>query len=595
MKLRKLLLLLLSILLLTSCSLLPAASSSSKTITTKKNSGNNSTSGTTITTKTTTERKIISTTDIENLSSDFIMGMDASQVPSLEKSGVTYKDFQGLTQDVFYILSRCHINYVRVRLWNDPYDSEGHGYGGGNCDLDNLINIGKRATRYQMKLLVDFHYSDFWADPGKQKAPKAWANMTLDEKKTALYTYTKETLVRLKDEGIDVGMVQVGNETNTGLCGETSWDNICALMAEGSKAVREVFPDSYVAVHFTEPQNASFMKNIASILDSHNLDYDVFGTSYYPYWHGTISNLTNVLNTIGNTYDKYVMVMETSYANSLDNYDFHGNTSLDTGYNPPHEYSVQGQYDQIYDVIKAISSLDKGLGVCYWEGTWIGVGYTSLEENQVKWETYGSGWASTYSGEYDTDGGLYHGGCPVENQAFFDKNGYVLNSIDVFNQPRNDNNRLKTEVVTSLLTNGSFEESWDLSPWSIKEGEMDTVKIVSTEHHDGERSLNIYNSEKGILKLSYTIHNAHSGTYKFSGYAMGSCEDGGVYLTFYTDDSSRQATILPLNGYGKWGKETLDFTIDETCDLELVIIVWFDAPESWVFIDDLNLICAYYK
>ena len=131
---------------------------------------------------------------VEDLSDDFIMGMDASCVPALEASGVKYYDFDGTEKDVYEILSQNGINYIRVRVWNDPYDAEGNGYGGGNCDIENAIAIGKRATQYGMKLLVDFHYSDFWADPGKQMPPKAWKGMTMDEKTDALYRYTGDCL-----------------------------------------------------------------------------------------------------------------------------------------------------------------------------------------------------------------------------------------------------------------------------------------------------------------------------------------------------------------------------------------------------------------
>ena len=101
----------------------------------------------------------------------FLFGMDASCVPALEKSGVKYYDFDGSEQDVFKILSDSGIQYIRVRVWNHPFDEDGNGYGGGNCDIENALTIGTRATRYGMKLLVDFHYSDFWADPGKQMPP----------------------------------------------------------------------------------------------------------------------------------------------------------------------------------------------------------------------------------------------------------------------------------------------------------------------------------------------------------------------------------------------------------------------------------------
>ena len=133
----------------------------------------------------------LSVQSVENLSDDFIVGMDASCVPSLEDGGVRFYDHDGNEKDVYQILAENGINYIRVRIWNDPYDENGNGYGGGNCDLENAVKIGKRATKYGMKLLVNFHYSDFWADPGKQMAPKAWKGMNLEDKSQALYEYTK--------------------------------------------------------------------------------------------------------------------------------------------------------------------------------------------------------------------------------------------------------------------------------------------------------------------------------------------------------------------------------------------------------------------
>ena len=156
-------------------------------------------------------------TKVEGMPEDFILGMDASCVPALERSGVKYYDFDGTQKDVFEILRANGINYIRVRIWNDPYDGSGNGYGGGNCDLDNAIAIGRRATANGMKLLVDFHYSDFWADPAKQMAPKAWAGRDYETKRQALYEYTRDSLKALVEAGVDVGMVQIGNETNGAL------------------------------------------------------------------------------------------------------------------------------------------------------------------------------------------------------------------------------------------------------------------------------------------------------------------------------------------------------------------------------------------
>ena len=223
---------------------------------------------------------------VENLPEDFIMGMDASSVLAQEASGVKYYNFDGQEQDVFKTLAENGINYIRVRIWNDPFDKNGNGYGGGNCTVDTAVEIGKRATQYGMKLLANFHYSDFWADPGKQMTPKAWVGMTIEEKTEAVYQYTRQSLEKLKEAGVDVGMVQIGNETNGAMCGETKWFNIQYLMQAGAKAVREVFPDALVAIHFANPEKEGSYDTYASKLDYYRVDYDVFASSYYPFWHG---------------------------------------------------------------------------------------------------------------------------------------------------------------------------------------------------------------------------------------------------------------------------------------------------------------------
>ena len=390
---------------------------------------------------------------VENLSDDFILGMDASSVIAEEQSGVKYYNFDGEEQDVFKTLAENGVNYIRVRVWNDPYDKWGNGYGGGNNDIDKAVEIGKRATKYGMKLLVNFHYSDFWADPAKQMAPKAWKGMDIETKKQALYDYTRDSLQKLKDAKVDVGMVQIGNETNGKMCGEKTWMNIYYLMQEGSRAIREVFPKALVAVHFANPEKVTNYENYASKLNYYKLDYDVFASSYYPYWHGTLENLSAVLSNIANTYNKKVMVMETSYAYTGTDTDFHGNTIGDGSVvTKDYPYTVQGQANSVRNVIDTIAHTPNGIGVVYWEGTWISVGTSSWEENSEKWERYGSGWASSYADEYDPDdAGEYYGGCAVDNQAFFDATGKPLESLRVFNLVRFGNEvELKADAIEDI-------------------------------------------------------------------------------------------------------------------------------------------------
>ena len=388
---------------------------------------------------------------VENMPEDFIMGMDASCVPSLEASGVKYYDHKGKEKDVYKILSENGVNYIRVRIWNDPFDEEGNGYGGGNCDLENAIEVGKRATKYGMKLLVNFHYSDFWADPAKQMVPKAWRGMDSVEMSDALYEYTKESLQKLVDAGIDIGMVQVGNETNGYMCGFNGWLDITSLMKAGCNAVREVCPNALVAIHFTNPEKVTNYNNYAYYLASQRVDYDVFASSYYPAWHGTLENLATVLNNVADKYGKKTMIIETAYVNTLEDTDFYGNTGTDGVKEYP--FTEQGQANHIRELTDtAVNKMNNCIGICYWEGTWISVGGESWEENSAIWEKYGSGWASSYASEYDPDdAGQWYGGCSVDNQAFFDENGKARESLKVFGLVRKGNTvKVKPDAIEDI-------------------------------------------------------------------------------------------------------------------------------------------------
>ena len=373
---------------------------------------------------------------VEGISDDFIRGMDASAVLVLENSGVKYYNFDGEEQDVFKTLSEAGVNYIRLRVWNDPYDENGNGYGGGNNDLPTAIELGKRATEYGMKVCIDFHYSDFWADPKRQHAPKVWEGMEIDEKCDALYDYTKDSLTQLLDEGVDVEMVQVGNEINNGMAGEYYLPNVTQLLKSGTKAVREI-ADTYnkdiqVVIHYTNIESNGEIDSLASNLQNNDVDYDIMGLSYYPFWDGSFDNMQGISKYIQKTYNKKVMIAETSYCYTSEDGDGSGNSLVGTddivkGY----PATVQSQATMVRDVCAAAN--EAGLeGVFYWEGTWIPVGPATADNSPI-WEKYGSGWASSYASDYDpNDAGLYYGGCSWDNQAMFDFTGHPLPSLNVF-------------------------------------------------------------------------------------------------------------------------------------------------------------------
>lgn len=363
---------------------------------------------------------------VEGLSPDFLLGADISSLIALENSGMVYHNFDDEPQELVLLLHDAGINAIRVRVWNDPYDTNGNGYGGGNCDLETAIAIGKRAMEYGMALLVDFHYSDFWADPGKQQPPKAWKDYSLSEKSTAIRDYTKESLQTFRDAGITVAMVQVGNETTGGFCGEWTPEGQYPLMAAAAKAVREFDPSIQIAVHYTNPEKGGYT-TFARWLKEYEVDYDIFASSYYPAWHGTLENLSAQLKAVAEGYGKQVMVAETAW----DHVSYDANTTGD------YAYCVQGQADAIRSVVQTVHDAG-GIGVFYWEPAWIELPNTSWEERAQIWERYGTGWASSYAGEYDPeDAGKYYGGSACVKQALFDEKGYPLESLMTFHDIRN--------------------------------------------------------------------------------------------------------------------------------------------------------------
>ncbi|WP_454193289.1 glycosyl hydrolase 53 family protein [Paenibacillus sp. Marseille-Q7038] len=447
---------------------------------------------------------------IEGLSPDFIKGVDNSSIISLENSGVKFYSEEGDEQDIFTTLKEAGVNYIRVRVWNNPFDSAGKGYGGGNNDLETAIAIGKRATANGMKLLVDFHYSDFWADPAKQHTPKAWGNLSFENKKKELYEYTKGSLQDMIDEGIDIGMVQIGNETNGQFVGESDWAKMSQLFNAGSRAVREIDESILVALHFANPEASGRYDSYAQHLKKNEVDYDVFASSYYPFWHGTLSNLTSVLKQVADTYGKKVMVAETSYAYTEEDGDGHGNTAPGPSQTLNYSITAQGQANSVRDVIQAVVNVgEAGIGVFYWEPAWLPVGPSdSLEQNKIKWEQYGSGWASSYSKEYDPDdAGKWYGGSAVDNQALFDFDGHPLPSLNVFKY-----------VDTGAVAPVAIDEVKNVSVTAIAGEKITLPTVVNVTYNDGSTGTLSVVWNQGELEQA---ESKGAGSYVISGMAEG--------------------------------------------------------------------------
>lgn len=432
---------------------------------------------------------------------DFIHGMDVSSYIAEKDSGVKYYDFNGKELDdqgfFDFLHQECEVNYIRIRIWNDPYyiapDGTKHGYGGGNSDIDKAIKIGQWATKANMKVLIDFHYSDFWADPGKQQAPKAWADYTVDQKAAAVSSYTKESLKKILDAGVDVGMVQVGNETNNGVAGVKAGSNMadmCKIFTAGCKAVDEIEKtynrEILSVLHFTNPERG--FASIAEQLNSNQVPYDVFATSYYPESHGTPSNLTSVLKHVADTYGKKVMVAETGYPYTKEAGDEPGEVDV-SGATLDYNVTMQGQSHSIREVINAVESIgEAGLGFMHWEPAWVPVSrcdstvseetaQKNWENNKKIWEEMGSGWAASYGGYYDEtgDAGKWYGGSAADHKSLFDFSGKAMESILTFKYAKTG---AKTTVRVDMVNDpqGIVVHKGDTIPWP------ETVEVVYNDN-----------------------------------------------------------------------------------------------------------------
>jgi len=244
-----------------------------------------------------------------------IMGADISFLPQLEERGVQFTD-KAVQQDAIQILKNHGFNYIRLRIFNDPAADSGYSPGKGFCDLEHTKIMAQRIKNAHMKFLLDFHYSDTWADPGKQFKPADWVDFDFNQLKQAIYQFTKNTLDALKAQGTSPDMVQVGNEINHGMLwpdGSFSHpDTLAAFLKEAIRAVKEVDPSAAVMLHIAcGGQNRESRDFLDKMLARH-VSFDVIGESYYPQWHGTLQQLDSNLQDLAGRYKQDIVVVEYS-------------------------------------------------------------------------------------------------------------------------------------------------------------------------------------------------------------------------------------------------------------------------------------------
>ncbi len=336
-------------------------------------------------------------------------GMDLSFQSELEDYNINYKDANGNTVELLDFVASKGTNLVRLKLWHTPQDGEN--------GLDDVKGYAQRIKAKNMAFLLNFHYSDYWADPSEQTPPVAWQNMTFPEVKLAIYDYTKDVVQQLKDQNTLPEIIQIGNETNSGFLWDygrvwdsfsNNWSNYSDLVSEAIRGIKEVDSNNQVKImlHHSDVEEAVFFFNE---LQTFNLDFDMIGLSYYPQFHTqNLQLVQEKLAELATTFNKDILMVEVAYPFTLEWNDnqtnFIGSIGQTLSEFPPTPAGQKAYLQWLTDTINAIPN-NKGVGFCYWAPDWV-----AFPNNETT-STQGSVW---------------------ENQCLFDFDLKALQALDVF-------------------------------------------------------------------------------------------------------------------------------------------------------------------
>ena len=472
---------------------------------------------------------------VANMTDSTIQGMDISSYVALKNAGVKFYDNNGKEASLLKVLHDNGINYIRIRIWNDPKNEKGETYGGGGNDVETGLKIAKEASQYGMKILLDFHYSDFWADPAQQIIPKAWEVDKDNPEKMSenVYEFTKDTVIKFQEAGAEVGMVQVGNEITNGMLGilvdrdkggywKDVWGDtqksqtINSYLSAGSRAVRETAPKALIALQLETP-NVTKYQAIMDTWERDGIDYDVLGSSYYPFW--STEQKANTPDTLKKVQEyaasrgKLFVVTETAWANSLQDADGTPNTIGESADTSAYEVGPQGQVAMLTELYNTVLSQDNGLGAFYWEGAWLPVrpGWTNWEYNKKIADEYGTGWASVGANGYFSEYKMYYNGEPAwggtswDNQGLFDDRGYPLDSLRFYKDAVSSDTKYSRVVITLC---DKANNVIDYRVIKVKKGENVTYTLPDISGYTKtENTLQISGTGEELTRISAAVYD----------------------------------------------------------------------------------------
>lgn len=367
-----------------------------------------------------------------------ILGIDASTQLEVDAKNPVYRYKGEQVEPWSFLYEHNGVSYMRLRIWLDPYDEEGRPYGGGTNDYAATVKLAKRALKIGYKILIDFHYSDFWCDPSKQCIPKAWKGLSLDEIAVKLHDYTYKTLSDLRKDGVEVSAVQVGNEITNGTLWplaklgdpnpngpRNGYDNLAKVLIAGCSAVHEFDPSIPRVIHLEKSGAKALHEEYFTEITKRGVEFEIIGESFYPYWHGTFEMVFGNIDNLKEKFHKPVWIVETGYGFTLEPYilsENNGANLIDAEFFKQKDtfllypLTLEGQRDFIKNLL--IHAKEHGVeAVMYWEPLWLPL--PGLE------------WASKVGEEY-----IHETHKPTHNewanQCLFDYNGDATPGLDEF-------------------------------------------------------------------------------------------------------------------------------------------------------------------
>lgn len=527
------------------------------------------------------------------LNMEFIKGMDISFLPEMEDLGAKFLDESGNERNVFELLKENGVNSIRLRIWNEP---ENVPESGGYCNLEQTIELAKRIKQYGMTFFLDFHYSDWWADPGKQNKPKAWVGLNFEELKQAVYDYTKEVLLRMDQEDVFPDMVQIGNEIRSGMLfpdGEVpNYKNLVELINAGILAVRDVSVghDTKVVIHLDQGGRFFYLRDwFDAVLKEGIETFDIIGVSYYPFWHGTFAEFKDTLVKLVKRYGKPVIIAETAHAWRKTDDGFVGEQQEKIAGFPATPEGQRNVIDLVMNITASLES-DMGLGIYYWEpvviplegkGGWCsnmgifdekGRALPTLKSFQFGRTKIRKDVAKIYEPEsvvvpIGSKANLpksirvlfYDGSCPELSVEWEDFDIKKPGAIHIKGYIPEINRSIITEVIIkekleenyNYIPNGNFNK--ELEGWTIKCEES----LVKTELHPEfidpfpappVNYLFVESSVNFNFEMENTIENLTPGLYCLQVEYRGTNTTGvDVKLFARTDKDNKETTIFPTD------------------------------------------------